>query len=192
MGAQAMKRDMTAAEIAERTARFRDLAPMTTPIDRTIVSQDAMDVIFARTILPIVMERTKNPFGSTGAIYGANGMTMNISVLPPGQGPCLHAHNETFETFIVLDGAIRFKIGVSGQEQITLGRWDTFSCPPGVYRGFNNASDSAEAVLLTVINGAADRRADVDVPPAVTRHLRATYGEAVLGEFRQVVELPDD
>jgi quercetin dioxygenase-like cupin family protein len=186
-----MKRDMTAAEIAARTARFADLAPMTTPIDRTLVSQDAMDVIFARTILPIVMERTKNPFGSTGAIYGANGMTMNISVLPPGQGPCLHAHNETFETFVVLDGAITFQIGEAGQERVTLGRWDTFSCPPGVYRGFNNASDSVEAVLLTVINGAADRRADVDVPPAITRHLRTTYGEAVVREFKQVVDLPE-
>ena len=186
-----MKRDMSAEEIAARTARFDALLPMTTPIDRTIVNQDAMDVIFARTILPIIIEKTKNPFGSTGAVYGANGMTMNISVLPPGQGPCLHAHNSTYETFVVLDGSVTFKVGEQGQEQLTLNRWDSFSCPPEVYRGFNNASDSAGAVLLTVINGAPDARADVNVPASITHHLRATYGEAVVSEFRKIAELPE-
>ncbi len=90
-----MKRNMTNVEIIERTARFSDLQSMNVPIDRELVSQDAMDVIFARNILPIIMEKSKNPFGDVGAIYGANGMAMNISVLPPNQGPCLHAHNET-------------------------------------------------------------------------------------------------
>ena len=112
-----MKRNMTPAEIDERTARYADLEKMNVPIDRDLVSQDAMDVIFARNILPIIMEKTKNPFGDTGAIYGANGMTMNISVLPPEQGPCLHAHNGTFETFLVLEGEITFHVGEPGQEE---------------------------------------------------------------------------
>lgn len=187
-----MKRTLTAAEIAERTARFDALEPMNVPIDRDVVSQDAMDVIFARRILPIIMEKTKNPFGDTGAIYGANGLTMNISVLPPGQGPCLHAHNATFETFIVLDGEITFHVGEPGaEEHLTLGRWDTFSCPPEAYRGFNNASDTRQAVLLTVINGDPAARDDVNVPPAITRHLRETYGEPVVEQFRQIAILPD-
>ena len=187
-----MKRNMTDEEIATRTARFDALEPMNVPIDRDVVSQDAMDVIFARRILPIIMEKTKNPFGDTGAIYGANGMTMNISVLPPGQGPCLHAHNKTYETFIVLDGSITFHVGEPGAEKhLTLDRWDTFSCPPEAYRGFNNASDSEQAVLLTVINGAADQRDDVNVPDAITTHLRDNFGEPVVDAFREVVELPE-
>ncbi len=187
-----MKRTMTADEIAERTAHFSDLQGMTVPIDRDVVSQDAMDVIFARKIMPIIMERTKNPFGDTGAIYGANGLTLNISVLPPEQGPCLHAHNATFETFVVLEGAITFHVGEPSEEQhLTLGRWDTFSCPPGAFRGFNNASNKDQAVLLTIINGDPDTRDDVDVPSSITEHLRENFGEAVVEEFRQVVDLPE-
>ncbi len=186
-----MKRSMTKAEIAERTARFSELRSMNVPIDRELVSQDAMDVIFARKILPIIMEKSKNPFGDVGAIYGANGMAMNISILPPNQGPCLHAHNATFETFIVLEGSIAFHVGEpDSEEHLTLERWDTFSCPPEAYRGFNNASDSEQAVLLTIINGDANVRDDVNVPPSVTYHLRETYGEPVVEEFRQVVALP--
>lgn len=187
-----MKRSMTGEEIAERTARFAELEAMNVPIDRAVVSQEAMDVIFARRILPIIMERTKNPFGDTGAIYGANGMTMNISVLPPGQGPCLHAHNASYETFLVLDGSITFHVGEPGDEKhVTLNRWDTFSCPPGAYRGFNNASEAEEAVLLTVINGDPDARDDVNVPPSITNHLREQYGEPVVEEFRKIADLPE-
>jgi quercetin dioxygenase-like cupin family protein len=187
-----MKRDMTTDEIAGRTARFDDLEAMTVPIDREVVSQDAMDVIFARKIMPIIMERTKNPFGDTGAIYGANGLTMNISVLPPEQGPCLHAHNATFETFVVLDGSITFHVGEGEQaKHVTLGRWDTFSCPPGAYRGFNNASETDQAILLTVINGDPDARDDVNVPPSITEHLRTSYGDGVVQEFRKIADLPD-
>ena len=187
-----MKRNLTTAEVMERTARFSDLQSMNVPIDRELVPQDAMDVIFARNILPIIMEKSKNPFGDVGAIYGANGMAMNISVLPPNQGPCLHAHNETYETFFVLEGSIKFHVGEPGSEEhVTLEHWDTFSCPPGAYRGFNNVSDSKRAVLLTVINGDPNVRDDVNVPPTITDYLRDTYGEAVLKEFRQVVALPD-
>ena len=187
-----MKRSMTSEEIAERTARYSDLEPMNVPIDREIVSQDAMDVIFARKIMPVIMEKTKNPFGDSGAIYGANGMTMNISVLPPSQGPCLHAHNATFETFIVLDGSITFHVGQPGEEEhLTLNRWDSFSCPPEVYSGFNNASDTEQAVLLTVINGDPNARDDVNVPPAITEQLRSAHGEPVVEEFRKLANLPD-
>ena len=187
-----MKRQMTKAEIDERTARYTDLESMNVPIDRETVSQDAMDVIFARNILPIIMEKSKNPFGDTSAIFGANGLAMNISVLPPGQGPCLHAHNATFETFFVLEGEITFHVGEPGNEEhLTLGKWDTFSCPPEAYRGFNNASTENQAVLLTIINGDPDVRDDVNVPSAITSQLRDNYGQAVVEEFTKVVALPD-
>jgi len=90
------------------------------------------------------------------------------------------------------DGSITFHVGEPGAEQhLTLDRWDTFSCPPEVYRGFNNASDSVQAVLLTVINGDPQARDDVNVPPAITRHLRERYGEPVVEEFRKIASLPE-
>ena len=89
------KRSMTAEEIRSRVARFTDLKPMSTSSDLDWVPQEAMDVIFARDLRPIIIEQTKNPFGKTAAIYGAAGTTMNVSIMPPGQGPCLHAHDNT-------------------------------------------------------------------------------------------------
>ena len=179
------KRSLTADEIRSRVARFEDLKPMSTAETLAWVPQDAIDVIFARDLRPIILERTKNPFGDAAAIYGAAGTTMNVSVMPPGQGPCLHAHDNTYETFVVLDGTIEFRVGPEGEERVTLGKWDTFSCPPGAYRGFRNAGEE-KAVLLTVITGAVDARDDVCVPPSVGNDIRERFGDEVLAEFEKL------
>jgi len=173
---------MTAAEITERTARFDALQPMSTMKDNDRVAQAAKDLIFARKIMPIVLERTKNPFGDTAAIFGAGGLTMNISVCPPGQGPGLHCHHNTYETFFVLEGAFEFHVGDRGEERVRLNRWDTFSCPPGVCRGFVNVHDQ-DSVLLTVITGPANARDDVTLPPVMAERVEAIQ-PGVLPEFQ--------
>ena len=172
---------MTAAEITERTARFDGLQAMSTMKDNQLVTQAAKDIIFARKIRPIVLERTKNPFGDTAAIFGAGGLTMNISVCPPGQGPGLHCHHNTYETFFVLEGAFEFHIGDRGEERVRLNKWDTFSCPPGVCRGFVNVDDR-DSVLLTVITGDVHARDDVTLPPVMAERLEALQ-PGVLPEF---------
>ena len=185
------KRSMTADEIGSRVARFTDLEPMSTAKDLDWVPQAAMDVIFARDLRPVIIEQTKNPFGTTGAIHGAAGTTMNVSIMPPGQGPCLHAHDNTYETFVVLDGMIEFRVGPEGEEQVTLGKWDTFSCPPGAYRGFRNVGED-DAVLLTVITGAVDARDDVCVPPSVGREIDERFGGEVLGAFKNLAKFNEE
>ena len=185
------QRSMTAEEIQSRVARFGDLKPMSTAKDLDWVPQDAMDVIFARDLRPIIMEKTKNPFGETAAIYGAAGTTMNVSIMPPGQGPCLHAHDNTYETFVVLDGEIEFSVGPEGEETVTLGKWDTFSCPPGVYRGFRTSGETS-ATLLTVITGAVDARDDVCVPPSVGRDISERFGDEVLDAFKKLATFNDE
>jgi len=91
---------------------------------------------------------------------------------------------------MVLEGAFEFSIGGSGEETVVLNRWDVFSCPPGVPRGFRNCADR-DSVLLTVITGAVHERDDVSVPAAVTRRLRAEFGEEVVDTFRKIVTLQE-
>ena len=178
-------RNPSREELEERVARFDQLQPMSTFKDRADIPQGAKDIIFARKLMPVILEKTKNPFGDTAAIYGAAGTTMNISICPPGQGPCLHSHNSTYETFMVLEGAFEFSVGDEGQEKITLNKWDVFSCEPVMYRGFRNVADT-DSVLLTVITGEVDARDDISVPPTVTEEVRDGYGEEVLEAFKKL------
>lgn len=176
----------TREELDKRVSRYSQLKEMTTRDNELAgVSQDAVDIIFARKIMPVILDDTKNPFGSYAPIVGAARTTMFISILPPGQGPCLHSHNDTFETFIVLEGSIEYRIGDPVEHRIRLDKWDAFSCPPLVYRGFHNVGETT-AVQLTVITGVTDGRDDVSMPDSVAQEVRAKHGETVLEAFRKV------
>ena len=176
----------TRQELESRISRFGQLREMTTRTSELAdVPQGAIDLIFARKILPVILDNTKNPFGSSAPIIGAARTTMFISVMPPGQGACLHSHNDTYETFMVLQGRIEYRIGDPVEHTITLDQWDAFSCPPGVYRGFHNAG-ATDAVQLTVITGLADGRDDASVPDSVAQQLRGEYGDGVVDAFRKL------
>ena len=66
---EALKRAMTAEEIQARVGRFDELKPMSTSADLDWVPQEAMDVIFARDLRPVIIEQTKNPFGDLSLIH---------------------------------------------------------------------------------------------------------------------------
>ena len=76
---------MTRDEIAARTGRFAQLQPMEFMKNDTTVSQAAKDIILARKLMPVVLERTQSAFGNDAPIYNAAGLTMFISIMPPGQ-----------------------------------------------------------------------------------------------------------
>lgn len=175
---------MTAAEVLQRTARFDQLQAMSTLKDNPMVPEAARDIFLARKIMPIVLEQTQNAFGSVAAIYGAAGLTMNISVCPPGQGPGLHAHHKTFETFFVLDGKFEFSVNDDGGEKVILNKWDTLSVPPGVCRGFRNIDDR-DSTLMTVITGGVHDRNDISLPPSMGAAI-AAHGPGVLDEVKKI------
>ena len=176
----------TAEQLASRVARYENLTPMSTATDLAWVPLGAMDVVYARKILPMILEDGKNPFGKTAPILGAGGLTMYLSVLPPGQGPCLHSHNNTFETFMVLEGEIEYQLGDPVAHRVTLGKYDVLSCPPRVYRGFTNVG-SGTAVQLTVITGESEgKRDDVSMPHSIAVRVESEYGPKVIEAFRGI------
>ena len=175
---------MTKEEVNQRTARFDKLQAMSTLKDNPLVPEAARDIFLARKIMPIVLEQTQNAFGSVAAIYGAAGLTMNISVCPPGQGPGLHAHHKTFETFFVLEGKFEFSVNDDGGEKVVLNQWDTLSVPPGVCRGFRNIADR-DSTLMTVITGGVHDRNDISLPPSIGQRIDA-FGPGVLDEVKKI------
>jgi quercetin dioxygenase-like cupin family protein len=175
----------TSEELDRRIGRFADLRPMSTAAELEWTGQEAIDIIFARKLMPVILEDKKNPFGNVVPIFGAGGITMFVSILPPGQGPCLHSHNDTFETFMVLEGTIEYEIGEPVTHRRTLKKWDVMSVPPRIYRGFRNVGTS-DAVQLTVISGPDDSRDDVSMPHSIAERVEGEHGRAVLEAFARV------
>jgi len=159
---------------ASRVARYAALRPLPVQTDPSI-PQEALDVIYSRKLLPVLgLEGGAETAVSTAApIVGAAGITITLAVCPPGQGPGLHSHKATFETFTVLQGSFEFRWGDQGEHTARLERFDTFSVPPGLQRAFRNVGDS-EGVLQVVISGGRHDASDIVLPPSTASALKTS------------------
>lgn len=159
-----------------RIARFADLELL--PAVRELqMPLEVKDVIFSRKLLPAVaLEESDTPLASGSVIRGAAGMTMTFAVCPPGTGPGLHTHAQTFETFTVMDGVFEFSWGDQGEYSVVLERFDVISVPPGVCRAFRNAGERDGTVQVVITGGLHDMN-DIAFPPQIADQIAAAGRE---------------
>ena len=175
--------EISQEEMAPRIARYSDLKPLAMQ-DNPNIPLAAKDLIYARKIYAVIgLEGVATPVNEGAPIQGAGGMTMAISVCPPGQGPSLHSHGQTFETFTVIEGQFEFAWNDNGENRAVLGRLDTISVPPGVCREFRNVGD-ADGVLMVMITGGVHDMNDIDFPPHIADKVSAV-SDTALTEFKK-------
>ncbi len=113
-------------------------------------------------------------------VVGFPGLTVNVCRCPVGQGPDLHSHARTLETFFCVKGQFEILWGDDGQHSTLLDEGDMISVPPNVMRQFRNSGKVPEAHLLVLIQGAAqDMSADVQYAPATGERLAREFGPEV-------------
>lgn len=165
-------------EMLKRVARFSDLQPIAAQRDNRY-PQGVLDLLYARQLLPVVGlgsgEATE--VSDSAPISGAGGMTITYAVCPPGQGPSLHAHKLTYETFTVLRGRFEFAWGDNGEHTLVLEELDVLSVPPEVCRAFRNIG-TEEGILQVVITGGVHDMQDIDMSPAVGHKIKEIDPEA--------------
>lgn len=116
---------------------------------------------------------------------GFAGLTVNVCRCPIGQGPDLHSHARTLETFMCLKGQFEVSWGDDGQHTTLLDEHDMISIPPNVMRAFRNSGKAPEAVLLVLIQGEnKDIAADVQYAPATGERIEQAFG----GDVRRRIE----
>ena len=175
--------DIAPAEMAKRVSRFAELQPLKAA-ESLDVPLAAKDVIYSRQLLSVIGlgGGSDTPVNQGAPIQGAGGMTMTMAVCPPGTGPSLHAHQQTYETFTVLQGRFEVRWNDAGEQRIELDRFDTVSVPPGVCRAFRNIGDE-EGILQVLITGGVHDMADIDFPAATAKELES-FGPGVVEAFR--------
>ncbi len=165
--------------MSRRVARFSQLRPL--PVQRGAdIPQAALDIVYARQLLSVIgLEKGagSTPINAQAPIIGAGGMTMTLALCPPGQGPELHAHRQTFETFTVLEGRFEVCWNDHGENRLELDRFDTISVPPGVCRSFRNIG-AEDALLQVIITGGVHDMNDIDFSAAVVPRIEAIDAEA--------------
>ena len=102
---------LTKTYMEKRISRYSNLEPLPIQLDETI-PQAGKDIVYARKLLSIIgldPAEGKTPINSGAPITGAGGITITLAKCPAGQGPGLHNHLATFETFTVLEGEFLIK-----------------------------------------------------------------------------------
>ena len=169
-------------DMQKRIARFRDLKPL--PIQSSDIPLAARDVVYSRQLLSVIgLEGAQTPINVGAPISGAAGMTMTLAVCPPGQGPGLHAHRQTYETFTVLKGRFEVTWNDDGSERAVLELFDTVSFPPGVCRAFRNIGEE-EGILQVLITGGVHDMTDIDFAEDAKRRIEAV-GAGLSKEFEK-------
>jgi quercetin dioxygenase-like cupin family protein len=169
-------------EMEARTARFEKLGLWGVQRNPKL-PQEARDLVYARKLLAITSPReAEGPLANSAPIRDVD-FTFHIAECPPGQGPGLHAHHATTETFFCLDGRYRIYWGDEGEHEVILEQWDTVSVPPGVVRGFQNVSDDVAHLLILVTGGVSDMN-DIAMTPEYRVKL-AAFGPEVVPELEK-------
>jgi quercetin dioxygenase-like cupin family protein len=172
---------LTNAEMAQRISRFDDLQPL--PIQNAAIPEGARDVVYARRLLSVIglAEGPSTPINAGAPIRGAAGLTMTIAVCPPGQGPGLHNHVQTFETFTVLKGRFEVTWNTDGSGRTVLEQFDTISVPPGICRAFRNVGED-EGLLQVLITGGVHDMNDIAFTLRAKQQIEA-IGPGLVSQF---------
>ena len=169
----------TQAEMNARIARFADVVPTKSRhAAEKGIPVEVLEMITAKTtrniMSPDALPGTLSP--SPPVIGGDAGVfRLGIVTCPPGNGPGLHVHYKTHETFLALTGRWEIQWGDKGEEVTLLEPFDLIAVPPKVTRRFVNVG-TEDAHLLVIIQGRPEDFDDVDRVPETAAAIARTHG----------------
>jgi quercetin dioxygenase-like cupin family protein len=180
---------MSPEEMQRYVMRFDDLvANKAKTGDR--IPPAAREMLTARSTKTVIAhtDAGNTPWGAGGTggpIPGPKDFAVVIAECEPHNGPGLHSHAKSIETFTCIQGRFRIEWGDEGEHAIELGLFDTVSVPPGVMRRFENISDET-GLLYVILQGGERGLGDVEFAPSVGAEIRDRFGDAVLKELEGV------
>jgi len=178
----------TQEEMKSRIARFRELKPRASHWEKDLgIPADVLRMFNPKAnyvlMAPADMPGRLSP--SPAIVDGDKGVIrIGIALAEAGDGPGLHVHWKTTETFMALSGRWMIRWGDEGQEHIVLDPFDMISVPPRVTRQFINVSDQ-DAHLLVIIQGRKEDFNDVGRLPQAAAPIIEKYGVEMIGKLEQ-------
>lgn len=171
------------AEMQQHIARFKDLVSTKAKHaqDKGIPAE-VFEIMTAKTTYNVMSPADLGgQLSPKPAVVGGDAgvFRLGIVVCPPGNGPALHIHWKTHETFMALDGRWEIQWGDEGEDSIVLEPYDLIAVPPRVARRFVNLSDQ-DARLMVIIQGAPDEFDDVGRMPSTAATIVERFGPEML------------
>jgi uncharacterized RmlC-like cupin family protein len=169
----------TQDEMKKRIARFRDLvSTKARHAEGKGIPVEVLEMITAKSTFNIMSPTDLGgQLSPTPPVAGGDAGVFRLGIVtcPPGNGPGLHVHWRTHETFMALTGKWEVIWGDKGEEKTVIEPFDLIAVPPEVTRTFVNISDE-DAHLLVVIQGKKGEFDDVGRVPETAQKIADKFG----------------
>lgn len=174
----------TPDQMEARIARFAKLQPQKGEYEKRGIPRAAFEMIAAKTIYMLMAPAGDEGMTAAAPVTGTPGLAVSIVKCPPGNGPLLHAHMHTHETFMALTGRWEVRWGDEAESHTMLEPYDLIAVPPGAGRQFINRADE-EALLLVLIQG-EEALNDIYYSPAVGQKISDRFGPEAKAAFENI------
>jgi uncharacterized RmlC-like cupin family protein len=179
----------TQEEMKSRIARFKDLvSTKARHAEGKGIPIEVLEMITAKSTFNIMSpENLGGQLSPKPPVIGGDAGVFRLGIVtcPPGNGPGLHVHWRTHETFMALTGKWEIIWGDKGEEKTILEPFDLIAVPPQVTRTFVNISD-ADAHLLVVIQGKLGEFDDVGRVPETADKIAQKFGPEMVKKLESL------
>ena len=179
----------TQEQMKSRIARFKDLvSTKARHAQGKGIPVEVLEMITAKSTFNVMSpanlggQLSPNPPVDGG---DAGVFRLGFATCPPGNGPGLHVHWKTHETFIAMTGKWEIRWGDKGEERTVIEPFDLIAVPPGVTRQFINISDQ-DAHLMVIIQGQPGDFDDVGRVPETAQLIEKRYGREMLAKLESL------
>jgi uncharacterized RmlC-like cupin family protein len=170
----------------KRIARFKDLvSTKARHAEGKGLPVEVLEMITAKSTFNIMSPTDLGgQLSPTPPVVGGDAGVFRLGIVtcPPGNGPGLHVHWRTHETFMALTGKWEVIWGDKGEEKTVIEPFDLIAVPPEVTRTFVNISDE-DAHLLVVIQGKKGEFDDVGRVPETAQKIADKFGPEMVGKL---------
>ncbi|MDM0053588.1 cupin domain-containing protein [Variovorax sp. J22R115] len=179
----------TQEEMKKNIARFKDVVPVKKlHLEEKGIPPDVLEMIMAKTTRNVMSPGPlPGQLSPKPAVEGGDAgvFRLGIATCPPDQGPGLHVHYRTHETFMPLTGRWEIQWGDAGEESTVLDTFDLIAMPPRVTRRFINRS-TEDAHLMVIIQGQREEFDDVDRVPSTAAAIAERYGQGMVDKLESL------
>lgn len=179
--------EVSPEDMAKRMARFSDLRPYSDQHDESSgIPAKAMEKLTAHRVYPVMVPEEYTGRSAMAPVKAGERVVLAIAECPPGDGPGLHNHEITTETFFCLQGTFEVTWGDEGEHKVVLEPMDLVSVPQGVMRAFRNISDETGRLFVTIELGEPGSNDRVAYHPNVANELEEEFGPQTVATLKEI------
>jgi uncharacterized RmlC-like cupin family protein len=179
-------REVSAGEVEERITRFEKLVPYKNQLKKnTGIPSEATEWLTAGSVYPLIIPEGHIGRSQYAPLKGLPGLYLAIAECVPGDGPLPHAHFDSQESFLVLDGEWDISTGMNDELRLEVKPYDLVAMPDKVMRAFHNIGKE-KARLFVIIQGQEKMSDLVAYTPEVGEEVKRRHGHETVAAFNRV------